>query len=214
MNLFKRLKKKNTGELLWLIVLSDIMTNLMLFFLMLYVFTIQGAEAQKAFAASLKNEKIVEKEKKAEELIQELKEKDAAKTISMLENAEVQITSKEIRVNIESPVLFKSGSADLGNQASTVLDVMGNLMNNLKNDVIIEGHSDNIPIKSGDYPNNWELSAARANTVVDYLTNNFSIAPRRLISAAYGEYRPIASNKTRAGRVKNRRIEIVIMRKQ
>ncbi|MCK4936655.1 MAG: OmpA family protein [Elusimicrobiales bacterium] len=213
MNLFKRLKKKNTGELLWLIVLSDIMTNLMLFFLMLYVFTIQGAEAQKAFAASLKNEKIVEKEKKAEELIQELKEKDAAKTISMLENAEVQITSKEIRVNIESPVLFKSGSADLGNQASTVLDVMGNLMNNLKNDVIIEGHSDNIPIKSGDYPNNWELSAARANTVVDYLTNNFSIEPRRLISAAYGEYRPIASNKTRAGRIKNRRIEIVIMRK-
>ena len=213
MNLFKRLKKKNTGELLWLIVLSDIMTNLMLFFLMLYVFTIQGAEAQKAFAASLKNEKIAEKEKKAEELIQELKEKDAAKTISMLENAEVQITSKEIRVNIESPVLFKSGSADLGNQASTVLDVMGNLMNNLKNDVIIEGHSDNIPIKSGDYPNNWELSAARANTVVDYLTNNFSIEPRRLISAAYGEYRPIASNKTRAGRIKNRRIEIVIMRK-
>ncbi|MCK5106999.1 MAG: OmpA family protein, partial [Elusimicrobiales bacterium] len=136
--------------------------------------------------------------------IQELKEKDAAKTISMLEDAEVQITSKEIRVNIESPILFKSGSADLGNQASTVLDVMGNLMNNLKNDVIIEGHSDNIPIKSGDYPNNWELSAARANTVVDYLTNNFSIAPRRLISAAYGEYRPIASNKTRAGRIKNR----------
>ena len=213
MSLFKRFKKKKDGELLWLIVLSDIMTNLMLFFLMLYVFTIQGAEAQKAFAASLKNEKIVEKEKKAEELIQELKEKDAAKTISMLENAEVQITSKEIRVNIESPVLFKSGSADLGNQASTVLDVMGNLMNNLKNDVIIEGHSDNIPIKSGDYPNNWELSAARANTVVDYLTNNFSIAPRRLISAAYGEYRPIASNKTRAGRIKNRRIEIVIMRK-
>ena len=214
MNLFKRLKKKNTGELLWLIVLSDIMTNLMLFFLMLYVFTIQGAEAQKAFAASLKNEKIAEKEKKAEELIQELKEKDAAKTISMLEDAQVQITSKQIRVNIESPILFKSGSADLGNQASTVLDVMGNLMNNLKNDVIIEGHSDNIPIKSGDYPNNWELSAARANTVVDYLTNNFSIAPRRLISAAYGEYRPITSNKTRAGRVKNRRIEIVIMRKQ
>ena len=213
MNLFKRFKKKHTGELLWLIVLSDIMTNLMLFFLMLYVFTIQGAEAQKAFAASLKNEKIAEKEKKAEELIQELKEKDAAKTISMLEDAEVQITSKEIRVNIESPILFKSGSADLGNQASTVLDVMGNLMNNLKNDVIIEGHSDNIPIKSGDYPNNWELSAARANTVVDYLTNNFSIEPRRLISAAYGEYRPIASNKTRAGRIKNRRIEIVIIRK-
>ncbi|MCK5583262.1 MAG: flagellar motor protein MotB, partial [Elusimicrobiales bacterium] len=65
---FKSVKKKETEKEnhLWLIVLSDIMTNLMLFFLMLYVFTIQGAEAQKAFAASLKNEKIVEKEKKAE----------------------------------------------------------------------------------------------------------------------------------------------------
>jgi chemotaxis protein MotB len=206
-------KKKDTGELLWLIVLSDIMTNLMLFFLMLYVFTIKGAEAQKAFAASLNNEVIVEKEKKAEDLIQELKEKDIAKTISQLDDAQVQITSKEIRINVESPILFKSGSADLGNQAATILNVMGNLMNNLQNDVIIEGHTDNIPVKSGDYPNNWELSAARANMVVNYLTNNFDIAPERLISAAYGEYRPVASNRTRAGRIKNRRIEIVIMRK-
>lgn len=213
MSLFKKIKKKNTGELLWLIVLSDIMTNLMLFFLMLYVFTIQGADAQKAFAASLNNEEIVEKEKKAEDLIQKLKEKDIAKSIAELDEAEVQITSKEIRINIESPVLFKSGSADLGNQAAKVLNVLGSLMNNLENDVIIEGHSDSIPIKSGDYPNNWELSAARANAVVNYLTNNFSIAQEQIISAAYGEYRPIASNRTRAGRIKNRRIEIVILRK-
>ena len=215
MNIFfsKYAKNKSDDSPLWLIVLSDIMTNLMLFFLMLYVFTLQGAEAKKSFAAGLNNEVIEEKEKKAEELIQELKEKDVAKTISKLNDAEVQITSKEIRINVESPILFKSGSADLGNHASTILNVLGKLINELDNNIIIEGHTDNIPVKSGDYPNNWELSAARANTVVNYLATNFPIAPEHLVSAAYGEYRPVASNKTRAGRIKNRRIEIVIIRK-
>ena len=212
---FKSVKKKETEKEnhLWLIVLSDIMTNLMLFFLMLYVFTLQGAEAKRSFAAGLNNEAIDEKEKKAKELIQELKEKDIAKTISQLDNAEVQITSKEIRINVESPILFKSGSADLGNHAANILDVMGKLLNKLNNEIIVEGHTDNVPVKSGDYPNNWELSAARANTVVDYLTDNFPIAPKNIISAAYGEYKPVASNKTRAGRIKNRRIELVIIRK-
>ena len=208
---------------LWLIVLSDIMTNLMLFFLILYVFSLRPeSEAHASFLNGFDSKKMeAEKEKKAEDVIQKFKEKDAAETLraelekaGLKDLAEVQMTDKLIRINISAPILFKSGAADLEPNAIQVLSVMGKLLEKLKqNDIMIEGHTDDVPVKSGDYPNNWALSAARANAVVDYLASKYHMPQEKLISAAYGEYRPIASNSTAEGRAKNRRIEIVVARK-
>jgi len=208
---------------LWLIVLSDIMTNLMLFFLILYVFSLRPeSEAHAVFLNGFDKKHIEEeKEKKAQEVLQKFKEKDVAETLrdelekaGLKDLAEVQMTDKLIRVNISAPILFRSGAAKLEPDAIKVLTVMGKLLEKLKqNDILIEGHTDNIPVKSGDYPTNWALSAARANSVVDYLASGFGIPQEKLISAAYGEYRPIADNKTPQGRAKNRRIEIVVTRK-
>ena len=214
---------KTVDNPLWLIVLSDIMTNLMLFFLILYVFSLrpEGA-AHTDFLNGFDQEHMESvKGKKAEDVLQKFKEKDAAETLraelekaGLKDQAEVQMTDKLIRVNISAPILFKSGGASLEPNAIQVLSVMGKLLEKLKeNDILIEGHTDNIPVKSGDYPTNWALSAARANSVVDYLAANSGIPQEKLISAAYGEYRPIAPNNTPEGRAKNRRREIVVTRK-
>ncbi len=208
---------------LWLIVLSDIMTNLMLFFLILYVFSLRPeGEANAEFINGFDQEhQELIKGKKAEVVLQKFKENDAAETLraelkkaGLNDLAEVQMTDKLIRVNISAPILFRSGMADLEPNAREVLSVIGRLLEKLKdNDILIEGHTDNIPVKSGEYTSNWALSAARADSVVDYLAANSGIPQKKLVSAAYGEYRPIAPNTTPEGRAKNRRIEIVVTRK-
>ncbi len=208
---------------LWLIVLSDIMTNLMLFFLILYVFSLrQDSESHSDFLNGFDKQKLEEaKEKKAEAVVRTFTEKDTAEALraelekaGLKDMAEVQLTDKLIRVNISAPILFRSGEAELDKETIRVLSVMGRLLQKLKdNDILIEGHTDSVPVKSGSYTTNWALSAARANSVVDYLASNFGIPQERLISAAYGEYRPVADNATREGRAKNRRIEILVTRR-
>lgn len=207
---------------LWLIVLSDIMTNLMLFFLVLYVFNLRPEQdVQASFVEGFKRKTVSdEKEKRAQDIIQKFKEKDIAQTISselkktgLEEISQMQMTDKYIKINIAAPILFQSGKSELGQNAQSILNAMGKLLSKLDNDIIVEGHTDNVPIRSGDYTTNWELSAARANTVVDYFKDVFNIPPERVISAAYGEYRPVDSNDTPEGRAKNRRIEIVVIRK-
>lgn len=215
-------RRKVEENPLWLVVLSDIMTNLMLFFLILYVFTTNDqADAAAAFASGFDKDVARQmKEKKAEEVVKTFTEQDLARKLAqdllsagMKDMAKVQITAKNIKINIAEPVLFHSGSADLGRGYAAVLGPVSNVLNTLPNDIIVEGHTDCVPIKSGDYSTNWELSAARANAVVDLLASRYSVPQERLIAAAYGEYRPVADNATREGRAKNRRIEIIVPRK-
>lgn len=207
---------------LYLVVLSDIMTNLMLFFLILYVFNIQPEnQAASAFMSGFDQEAAQkEKEKKAEEIVSKFTEQDVALKLAeellkagMKDMAEVQLTDKQIKINIAAPVLFSSGRAELGSGSSDVLRPVADVLKKLPNDIIVEGHTDNVPIKSGDFRSNWELSAARANAVVDLLAARYSVPQERMIAAAYGEHRPVAPNDTPLGRAQNRRIEIIVSRK-
>lgn len=213
---------KATENPLWLVVLSDIMTNLMLFFLILYVFNIQPeSEAQAMFMSGFDKDKQVSvKEKEADKVLQKFQEEDVAKKLAeelykagLKDMADVQITDKQIKVNIAAPVLFASGKAALSKTSSEVLGAVAKVVVRLPNDIIVEGHTDNVPVKSGDYATNWELSAARADAVVTLMARTYAIPEQRLIAAAYGEHRPAASNATPQGRARNRRIEIIISRK-
>jgi len=223
MNFFiKRYSQPATSENpLWLIVLADIMTNLMLFYLILYVFSIQpGGSAKTIFMQGFDKEKAeTQKERKAKEIIQKFNEQEAAKNLEEelakagLKNAaEVQMTEKQIKINVAAPVLFASGKAELNLDSAGILGALAKVLARLPNDIIIEGHTDNVPIRSGDYATNWELSAARSTAVADFLSGNFAIQNTRIICAAYGEYRPAASNATAEGRARNRRIEIIVSR--
>ncbi len=206
---------------LWLIVLSDIMTNLMLFFLIMYVFNQQSEDSRTNFYQGFQSKSMQGKlkEKKADEIIQKFIEKDTAQTImeavqkpELKNMAQVQVTDKQIRVNLSSPVLFKSGRANLAEDAMTALDSLGKALAPLKTEIIVEGHTDNIRVGHARYRTNWELSAGRANAVIDYLSAKFLMPQEQFLAAAYGEFRPIADNSTASGRAKNRRIEIIVLR--
>ncbi|MBV1928978.1 MAG: flagellar motor protein MotD [Gammaproteobacteria bacterium] len=115
-----------------------------------------------------------------------------------------------LEIEINSKVLFSSGSSNLSPSARPMLQAMGNVLKGRKNKVHVEGFTDNLPIKNSIYPSNWELSAARSATVVR-LFANYGITPTNLASIGYGEYQPKVANDTPEGRATNRRVVIVII---
>ena len=117
-------------------------------------------------------------------------------------------------------ILFKTGEAELQPLGLITLTAVGKLLQNYKTDakgqqlyqsIQIEGHTDNVPIETFQFPSNWELSSARAIAVLRLFVDEVSIDPKTLKATGYGEYHPVASNTDTVGRAKNRRIEIVLV---
>ena len=115
-------------------------------------------------------------------------------------------------VTFLAEVLFDSGKADLKPEGMNMIKKVANVIRQeaAHNEIGVEGHTDNVPIMHSRWKSNWELSTARAISVVHYLVNDCGLSPNSLSATGYGEYRPIASNNTKEGRQANRRVEIVI----
>ena len=131
-------------------------------------------------------------------------------------DGKVQIIINErgivIRI-LTDKMLFESGSADLRNQEVGLLDRVANIINHkLDNQIDVEGHTDNLPIHTARYPSNWDLSAARASVILRYLVHA-GVSQERLRASGYADQRPVALNDTVDGRRRNRRVDIVILRK-
>ena len=114
-----------------------------------------------------------------------------------------------VEIEIKSSILYKSGSARLSRQATPVLKKIARTLAKFPNQIQVEGFTDNVPIRTPTYPSNWELSAARAASVV-HLFTQAGVPAKHLSAIGYAEHKPIASNKTAKGRQKNRRINIVV----
>ena len=127
----------------------------------------------------------------------------------------VEMLDRGLVITFVAEVLFDSGKAKLRNDALGKLDKVSSVLNTTVNDLSIgiEGHTDNQPIKYSNWKSNWELSTARAISVLHQLIDSGSVEPSRLSATGYGEYRPVASNDTSEGRQKNRRVELVILPK-
>ena len=115
-----------------------------------------------------------------------------------------------IRFRISSPFLFESGQAILKPRAFHLLDLMAFIIKRTSCSVIIEGHTDDVPIHTVRFPSNWELSTVRALSVLKYFANVCDVDPRKLVAIGRGEYKPIAPNDTAAHRRQNRRVEIYL----
>ncbi|HGX91790.1 MAG TPA: flagellar motor protein MotD [Candidatus Tenderia sp.] len=122
----------------------------------------------------------------------------------------VRRTDKWIEVEISSKILFQSGGALLQYEAVPVLVDLAKILRQFPNSVRVEGFTDNLPISTDVFPSNWELSAARAASVVHLFTDE-GVDPTRLAAIGYGEYRPIADNRTPQGRIRNRRVVVFIL---
>lgn len=126
------------------------------------------------------------------------------------EIVDVKKTNQGVEIEIKSKILFTSGKARLSLKATPVLKKIAAILNKIPSDVNVEGYTDNIPIKTFSFPSNWELSAARAASVVRLFTQS-GLDPVRLKAIGFGEHHPIASNVTEKGRSKNRRVAIVVL---
>jgi len=123
----------------------------------------------------------------------------------------VQMKNGKVYVSMSDKLLFKSGSADVEAKGKDALKKLAGVLNKSANiDILIEGHTDTVPIKTPVYKDNWDLSAARATSVVRLLTNEYQLDPKRLTASGKGEFFPVASNKTPEGKAKNRRTEIIL----
>jgi chemotaxis protein MotB len=115
-----------------------------------------------------------------------------------------------VEVEIQNDVLFPSGSASLSSEAQQLMTDVGKALADIKNPVFIEGHTDNVPISTLQFPSNWELSAARASAVLKILAAQ-GVAPQQMTVLGYGEQRPLQPNDTVEGRSANRRVILAIL---
>ena len=155
--------------------------------------------------------------------VQEERERTAALNAD-LENALTELRQKEqlwleekdglTHITLDGEVTFSSGSSQLTSAGKNILDKIWEvLVEYPEKAIMIEGHTDNVPIAPkfhDNYRSNWELSSARAHTVLHYVRGKYNIDPQRIGAVGYGEYRPIAENATETGRALNRRVMITV----
>lgn len=144
-----------------------------------------------------------------DELVEELKEEIGKKEVEITQLAD------KLSVRLVDKVLFPSGEAEITDPGLKVLERVGNIIKTVEGKIIrVEGHTDNVPIHSRlkeNYPTNWELSTARATTVVRFLEETVGVKAVKLEAVGLSQFHPVASNKSSAGRSKNRRIEILLL---
>ncbi|MDA0745096.1 MAG: flagellar motor protein MotB [bacterium] len=119
-------------------------------------------------------------------------------------------TASGLVIRIQAPVVYDSGSAALREEIQTIFYRIGDLLQQLPNEVVVQGHTDDTPISSA-FPSNWELSFQRAVNAARFFITECGIHPRRIATEGFGEYRPLVPNTTEENRRKNRRIEIHIL---
>lgn len=128
-------------------------------------------------------------------------------------SAKIRVSQEErgVVLSFQEQVLFRLGEAELTPSARALLKQIAPILQQTPNYLRVEGHTDNLPIHTARFPSNWELSAARATNVLRELSEVYGISPQRLSALAFGEYRPVLPNTSEANRQQNRRVDIVIL---
>jgi chemotaxis protein MotB len=128
-----------------------------------------------------------------------------------MKDVDVQVLKGVVYISLSDNMLYKSGSFEISEKSGETLSKIAKIIKDYSNyDVLIEGNTDNVPISQKNIRNNWDLSALRASSVVQALQTTYNVDPKRLTAGGRGEYNPIADNSTEAGKIKNRRTQIII----
>lgn len=199
----------------WVVSYADFVTMLLALFMVLYaVVQIDNEKLNelqekmnKKFNISAPYE--ANKFKNREEL-----EKLFNQNLSESKSIKLVKSDKGLVIRVSDQMIFDEGSAKIKSEAEKSLKEIVKTLTKIENPVIIEGHTDSIPIKTKDFPSNWELSTARATNIISYIMGHSKITPKRLSAVGYGEYRPVADNTSISGRILNRRVDIIILEKE
>jgi len=209
----------------WIMTYGDMMSLLLTFFVLIVSFSsIQDSKFKEAtlslhdaFGVMRHPPTVIEfKEavvtpltpKAEQDLIYEIRQMEQSLLDKGLDKEiDIKVTDKGVAFRINAPFLFDSGRAHLKPETMGVLNTLSGFLKKVSFPLRIEGHTDNIPISTSMFPSNWELSAARAVAVARYFQSE-GMAPERMAAVGFGEYHPLDTNDTPAGRAKNRRVEI------
>lgn len=229
---------KAQGDAEWLCTFNDLMTLLMVFFVLLFSmssisdprfenlsaalqsglgvlqagdqtdvavsqpYRLNGSEVPMLDRTENPETKSKTSREIAENIVQKMKEAGNDSLISAGEHGEIRL---------ESGILFKVGEARIDPKGRPILDAIAEELRKHPHHIRVEGHTDNFPIQTMQYPTNWELSAQRAVNVVKYLVAGGGVSPFRLSAVGYGASKPCSTNLTPEGREKNRRVEIILV---
>ena len=133
-----------------------------------------------------------------------------------MKEVDVQVLKGVVYISLADNMLYKSGSYEINDRAAETLSKIAKIITDYKDyEVLIEGNTDNVPVNTNaasmkNIRNNWDLSALRASSVVQYLQEHFGVSPKRLTAGGRGEYNPVTTNDTEVGKMRNRRTQIII----
>ncbi len=222
----KRSDAESREGVRWLTTFNDLITLLMVFFVMLFAMGNMDVHRFQRFQNALqsgvgilnagKHAPVGILSEKTGEAPAQFSEDPASGQLSQLDNTqglEAEYTQRGIQLILNDELLFTSGSARLTPKGFALLKRVARIIGPLDRPVRVEGHTDDVPISTERYPSNWELSTARAVQVVEYLGRDGHIPAANLSAAGYGASRPRAANDSQSGRAKNRRVEIILQQK-
>ena len=230
----RRKSNKDSGEdSNWMTTFSDMMTLLLTFFVLLYSMSTIDAQKFQAAISSLRenigimpggrtvsNEALVNSGSLGSDISPSPRSDLTAAMTSMRQYVEernledqvnMEMTQRGLVVRFTGQILFEVGEAEIKEEGKDVLNKVAAELKNMPNNVMVEGHTDNLPIQTEEFPSNWELSTARATEVIKYFIEDPGITPERLSAAGYSKYRPLKENDSPENRALNRRVEVVIL---
>jgi len=223
------------GSPAWMTTFGDMMTLLLVFFVLLYSFSSMDVEKFKGFISALQSQlgileggqtisenpnidagtlgqDYAQAPQNIREIMRELNNYIEDNNLS--DRVDVENKRKGLVISLTGEILYQQGRADIRDQGREVLAMISDILRDVPNDIMIEGHTDDVPIRTDEFPSNWELSTARAVNVIKFLIEERNFEPARLSAAGYSEYRPVADNDTAEGRAENRRVEVVVLNSQ
>ena len=237
----KRAESQDQNSMGWLTTFNDLVTLLMVFFVLVFTMSSIDAVKIKDFKTSLQsglgvleagkqlavgitnalqpNQSPQSLNPSADPTQTPVQSETAERiedTLTSLESEygiNATFTKKGVLISLDDSILFDFGKAEINAAGFPVLDKISAVIRGIRNPVRIEGHTDNVPIATWRFPSNWELSTARAVQVLKYFITAGQIDPRRLSAVGYGEAKPVSPNDTPENRARNRRVEIVLVTK-
>lgn len=219
-------RKQNKSSNTWLVTFSDFMTLMLVFFVVFYSMT-DGIEQSKLSAivrpfkggqGVLKESSVIPAGSLAERMRQREQRwndlNDYIDQQDLKDQVQLDLMPQGNRIILKESLTFRSGQSTLLEQSEDVLKEITYLFDQDVAEIEVQGHTDNRPIRSGRYRSNWDLGAARAISVLQFLVANTDIPPEKFKASTVAEFRPLANNETDAGRRANRRVEVLIRYQQ
>lgn len=208
----KNSEQENLHRDRWLISYADLVTLLLALFIVLYAASDheRARAIAETFAAQNTGGDGILTGSSSPENERAALERKVLENPVLIQKTKMRQTERGLIVSLSEAGFFAPGEATVNSDAETVISAIAETLKNSPMPVRVEGHTDSTPISNNRYPSNWELSTARASSVLIQLTAR-GIAPERLSAAGYGGFQPVADNSTPEGRAQNRRVDIVIL---